>query len=53
MWALNTSTESVFELKYLCFICSKVQIILLLYYLRFIIYNRVFYPYGSVHHNIL
>jgi len=53
MKALNTSTESFFELNYLWFPCSKVQIILLLHQLRFIIYKLVFYVYVSVHHNIL
>ena len=41
MWALNTSTESFFELKYLWFICRKIQIILLSHHIRFIIYKRV------------
>ena len=41
MKALNTSTESFFELKYLRFICSKVQIISLSHHLQFIIYKRL------------
>jgi len=41
MQAINTSTESFFEMKYLRFICSKVQIISLLHYLQFIIYKRL------------